>query len=134
MVKMPSEVIELIEKQKIIPVATASSNGVPNVAYIGLLKILDNETILIVDNFFNKTKINLECNPMVSLAVYDITTREAYQVKGKVEIVTSGEVYEDMVQWVHAKNSSLPARAAVLIHVEEIYNSKSGGDAGKRIL
>ncbi|NKQ39282.1 MAG: pyridoxamine 5'-phosphate oxidase, partial [Methanosarcinales archaeon] len=78
MVKMPSEVIELIEKQKIIPIATASSNGVPNVAYIGLLKILDNETILIVDNFFNKTKINLENNPIASLAVYDITTREAY--------------------------------------------------------
>ena len=55
MVKMPTEVREVLQKQKPTPIATASKDGKPNVVYIGYLKILDDEHIMIGDNFFNKT-------------------------------------------------------------------------------
>ncbi|HVO78160.1 MAG TPA: pyridoxamine 5'-phosphate oxidase family protein, partial [Methanomassiliicoccales archaeon] len=63
MVKIPSEVKDVLSKQKPIPFATASKSGVPNVCFVGRLKFADDETVLIVDNFFNKTRANLKENP-----------------------------------------------------------------------
>ncbi|MDO9516766.1 MAG: pyridoxamine 5'-phosphate oxidase family protein [Methanosarcinaceae archaeon] len=134
MVKMSAEVKETIESQNPTPVATVSADGVPNVALVGLLKILDDETILIADNFFNKTEANIKENPKISIVAYDSYAKKAYQVKGSVELVTSGPVYDDMVEWVHSKNANLPAKAAVVMHVEEIFNSMFGKHAGEKIL
>ncbi len=41
---MPTEVREVLQKQKPTPIATASKDGKPNVVYIGYLKILDEST------------------------------------------------------------------------------------------
>ncbi|MFZ2376736.1 MAG: pyridoxamine 5'-phosphate oxidase family protein, partial [Methanothrix sp.] len=60
MVKMPADVKETLEKQKPVPIATASRSGIPNVVFVGLLKIIDDETLMIADNFFYKTAQNLE--------------------------------------------------------------------------
>ena len=83
MVKMPSEVRETLEKQKPVPIATASKAGVPNVVFIGAMKILDDETILIADNFFYKTAANLKENPQVSLLCYSSETKKSFQIKGQ---------------------------------------------------
>ena len=134
MVKMTAEVKETIESQSPTPVATVSADGVPNVALVGFLKILDDETILIADNFFNKTEANVKENPKISIVAHDSNAKKAYQVKGSVEFVTSGPVYDDMVEWVHSKNANMPAKAAVVMHVEEIFNSMPGKHAGEKIL
>jgi len=134
MVKMTAEIKETIENGIPIPVATVSADGVPNVALVGLLKILDDETILISDNYFKKTEANIKANPQIALMAYDSNAKKAYQVKGSVERVTSGSIYDDMVEWVHSKNANLPAKAAVIMHVEEVFNSISGKHAGEKIL
>lgn len=131
---MTAEMKETIEKQNPVPVATASADGVPNVALVGLLKILDDETILLADNFFNKTEANIKENPKIALVVYDNQSKKAYQMKGSLEILTSGTIYDDMVEWVHSRNANLPAKAAVVMHVEEVFNTMSGKHAGEKIL
>ena len=134
MVKMTAEIKETIEKQNPVPVATVSADSVPNVALVGLLKILDDETILIADNYFKKTEANIKENPQIALVAYDSDAKKAYQVKGSVERITSGSIYDDMVEWVHSRNANLPAKAAVVMHVEEVFNSMSGKHAGEKIL
>lgn len=133
MVKMPPDVQETINKQKPIPIATADLDGKPNVVFITFLRIVDDETIHIADNFFNKTRANLSENPQISIVGYDSETNRSFQVKGRVDIVTDGPVYEDVKTWVHAKSKAMPMKAAVVMHVEEIYNALHGADAGKRI-
>jgi predicted pyridoxine 5'-phosphate oxidase superfamily flavin-nucleotide-binding protein len=133
MVKMPPDVQETINKQKPIPIATADSDGKPNVVFVAFLRIVDDETIHIADNFFNKTSANLSENPQISIVGYDSEADRSFQVKGRADIVTDGPVYEDVKAWVHAKNKALPVKAAVVMHVEEIYNALYGPDAGKRI-
>lgn len=133
MVKMPPDVQETINKQKPVPVATADSDGKPNVVFVTFLKIVDDETIYIADNFFNKTRANLKENPQISIVGYDSETKRSFQVKGKIDIMTEGQVYEDVKAWVHAKSKAMPIVAAVVMHVEEIYNAMHGPDAGKRI-
>lgn len=134
MVKMPPDVQETINKQKPIPVATADSDGKPNVVFITFLKVVDDETIYIADNFLNKTRANLDENPRVSIVTYDSENKKSFQVKGRVEIMTDGPVYEEVVAWVHAKSKAMPVKSAVVIRVEEVYNAMHGPDAGRRIV
>jgi len=133
MVKLPPEVKETLSKTKPIPLATASKNSVPNVIFVGLLKIVDDETIMVVDNFFNKTAKNLKENPKASILCYTPDPKKSYQIKGSVTQVTSGKTFEEMQAWVHGLNPKLPAKAAVLIKVEEVYDSLGGPNAGTRI-
>ena len=63
MVKLTAEMKEAFSKMKIFPVATASKDGTPNVIPLGIVELIDDETIWITDNFMNKTLSNLRVNP-----------------------------------------------------------------------
>ncbi|AEH61387.1 pyridoxamine 5'-phosphate oxidase-related FMN-binding protein [Methanosalsum zhilinae DSM 4017] len=134
MVKMPDEVIQTLKKQNPVPVATASQNGIPNVALVGFLKVMNEETIMIADNFFNKTETNLKENPEIAIVAYDGYTKKSYQIKGHTEIKTSGPEYTAMVEWVNSVMPDMPKKAAVIVHVDGVYNSQPGPDAGKKIV
>ena len=54
MAQLPEAVKKAISKQEIFPVATSNQNQIPNVVYIKYLKVIDDETVLIADNFLNK--------------------------------------------------------------------------------
>jgi predicted pyridoxine 5'-phosphate oxidase superfamily flavin-nucleotide-binding protein len=133
MVKMPAEVRETLEKQKPVPIATASKSGVPNVVFIGLLKIIDDETLMIADNFFYKTAANLTENPKVSILCYSSETKKSFQIKGNVILSKEGENFTQMRDWVHGINNKLPAKACVIVKISEIYNAMWGPAAGKQI-
>ncbi len=133
MVKIPQEVKDVLLKQKPIPIATASRSGVPNVIFVGMMKLLDDETILFVDNFFNKTARNLAENPRLCVLCYDPEVKKSYQIKGSVQLVHSGPVFDEMKKWAAERNPKLPARIAIVVEVDSIFNSASGPDAGKQI-
>ena len=133
MMKMPSEVRETLEKQKPIPIATASKSGVPNVVFVGLLKIVDDETLMLADNFFNKTAQNLMENPKIAILCYNSETKKSFQIKGNVTLCKEGENFATMKAWVHGINDKLPAKACVMVKITEIYNAMWGPAAGKQI-
>ena len=131
MVKMPSEVKDVIEKQKPLPIATADKSGIPNVVFVTMWKILDDETILFVDNFLNKTRNNLDANPSMAIVAYDGESKRSYQIKGTIEIETSGDIFNIAKKMADARK--VPGKAAVVFKVEEIYNALYGPRAGERI-
>ncbi len=133
MVKMPAEVRETLEKQKPVPIATASKKGVPNVVFIGLLKIIDDETLMIADNFFYKTAANLMENPKISILCYSSDTKKSFQIKGNVTLCKEGENFDQMREWVLGINDKLPAKGCVMVKITEIYNAMWGPAAGKQI-
>jgi hypothetical protein len=133
MVKMPAEVRETLEKQKPIPIATASKSGVPNVVFVGLLKIVDDETLMLADNFFLKTAQNLMENPKIAILCYNSETKKSFQIKGNVTLCKEGENFATMKAWVHGINDKLPAKACVMVKITEIYNAMWGPGAGKQI-
>ena len=133
MVKMPPDVRETLEKQKPVPIATASKSGVPNVVFVGLLKVIDDENIMIADNFFYKTAQNLAENPKISILCYNGETKKSFQIKGNATVSKEGEHFEQMRSWVHGINNKLPAKSCVMVRVTEIYNAMWGPAAGKQI-
>ena len=133
MVKMPAEVRETLEKQKPIPIATASKSGMPNVVFVGLMKIIDDETLMLADNFFYKTSQNLAENPKISILCYNNETKKSFQIKGNVTVTKEGPDFVAMRAWVHGINNKLPAKSCAVVKITEIYNAMWGPAAGKQI-
>ncbi|MGZ7134858.1 MAG: pyridoxamine 5'-phosphate oxidase family protein [Methanobacterium sp.] len=129
---MTQEMMDAVEKDNVIFLATATKDGVPNVVPIGFARPLDEKTIMIVDNYMNKTRKNLEENPKASLVPRD-ATKCPYQFKGTVEIHTSGKLFDDAEDWATSVMSKLKPKAAVILNVEEIYTVQPGPDAGSRV-
>ncbi len=137
MARMSAKVRALFEAQAVVAFATASVTGVPNVVPIGAKKVLDDETILISDQYFKKTLANLKENPQASLTFWDAKTAESYQIKGTVTIETSGVIFEETTAWVEEisrmRNAPLKSKGAIVLKVREIYSSSPGPGAGTRI-
>jgi predicted pyridoxine 5'-phosphate oxidase superfamily flavin-nucleotide-binding protein len=131
MVKMPPEVRDVVAKQKPLPIATADKKGMPNVVFVTVWKILDDETLLIVDNFFIKTRKNLDTNPNMAIVTYDSENKKSYQLRGTVDIETRGDKYAMAKEMADAKK--LPGKAAIVFHVKEIYDAMAGPNAGKKL-
>lgn len=134
MVKLTEEMKKAFSKVRIFPFATASGNGVPNVIPIGMCQLVDDETIWIVDNYFLKTRQNLEENPKAALLIWGPEVGGCFQIKGDIEIKTQGEDYEKAYSMAKSKGDKFPAKALVVLKITEVYECKSGSDAGKQIL
>jgi hypothetical protein len=132
MVKVTEEIKESLKGTKIAFLATASKDGAPNVVPIGAFKFLDNETLLISDQFFNKTLKNLQENPRISLVWWG--EKGGFQVKADITIHTEGEVFRQNVEWVRGIKETLRPKSAVVGKITDVYLIKSGPDAGKKIL
>jgi len=98
MAKMNQRIKEIFIKQETIVLATATKKGLPNVVPVNAKKILDDETILISDQFFNKTLSNMRDNPHVAITIWD--RLEGYQIKGTVTIEISGKRFEETAKWI----------------------------------
>jgi len=118
MAQLPDAVKKAITKQDVFPVATSNQDCIPNVVYIAYLKVLDNQTVLIADNYLKKTRDNILSNGKIAFAVRD-EEKGSFQIKGTAERLTEGDMFDEVQKWV---KDELPKVAAVVMHVEEIYN------------
>ena len=118
MTALPSTVKDAIAKQEIFPVATSDAQGTPNVIYIKYLKVIDDHTVLIADNYLHKTRDNILANPKLSFVVLD-EDKGSFQIKGAAQRLTDGPMFSEIQKWVPDR---LPREAAVVLTVEQIYN------------
>ena len=135
MAKMNERMQEIFNKQQIIALATTTREGEPNVVPVGAKRIIDEETIIISNQYFKKTLANILENPRVALTFWDGS--EGYQIKGTVKVETSGPIFEETAVWVDlrgkAMNRPLKSKGAVILKIDEIYYVTPGPKAGKRI-
>jgi predicted pyridoxine 5'-phosphate oxidase superfamily flavin-nucleotide-binding protein len=128
---------EIFAKQGVLVMATADLNGIPNAVPIGAVKILDDETILVSDQFFNKTLENLKANPKVAISFWETDKGEGYQIKGDATIHTEGKIYEETAEWIRKYGEEighpLESKGAIVIRITAIYSVTPGPDAGQRL-
>ena len=71
------------------------------------------------DNKFHKTRANILAGTKASL-LYLTKEKKSYQIKGSLEYLTQGEIYEEMKNgWLDKK---YPGNASTVIHIEEVYS------------
>ncbi|HQP24291.1 MAG TPA: pyridoxamine 5'-phosphate oxidase family protein, partial [Smithellaceae bacterium] len=121
-----------LKSTKIAFLSTAAKDGSPNVVPIGAFKFLDDETLLISDQFFNKTLKNLQENPKIALAWWG--NQGGFQIKADITIHTDDEIFRQNVEWVQSIKESLQPKSAIVGKITGVYIVKSGPDAGKKIL
>ena len=126
---------EIFAKQGIFALATADLNGVPNVVPVGAVKILDDETILVSDQYFHKTLNNLRENPNVAFSFWEMG--EGYQIKGNAKIHTEGKIYEETAEWIRKRSEEIgrpiKSKGAIVIKIKAIYSVSPGSKAGEKI-
>jgi predicted pyridoxine 5'-phosphate oxidase superfamily flavin-nucleotide-binding protein len=104
-----------------IVLTTVDHEGTPNAIYATCVSIFSEDTVVVADNFFNKTRANILAGSKASL-LFITKEGKAYQVKGRLEYHTDGPVFDAMKQWNPAK---LPGHAAAALKVEHVF---SGGE------
>lgn len=132
MVKLTAEIRDSLAGTKIAFFATAGKDANPNAVPVGAFKVFDDETIIVSDQFFNKTAKNIKENPKAALTWWG--EKAGFQVKGTVTIHTDGKIFDDDVAWVKGLKPNLNPKAAILMKVTDVYSIKPGADAGKKIL
>ena len=135
MAEMTARMKELFVKVPTAILATATGDGAPNAVPVGAKKIIDDETILISDQFFNKTLANLKANPKVAVSFWE--GYEGYQIKGTATIETSGKRYEETAAWIEDMGNKagmpLKSKGAVIIIIDDIFGLAPGPGAGKKL-
>jgi len=131
--KIPQKIQEIINRDKAFAFGTATLDGVPNINMIAIKKIKNDETILLADNYFNKTFTNLQKNTKGTILTKRTEDKLWYQLKGDCEYINEGPEYEKFKHWAKSIKESFPAKGMVIFKVKEIYNCIPGPDAGKPI-
>lgn len=127
------KVKELFEKQNLAAIGTANTKGIPNVIAVAWKKLLDDDTILIVDNFMKMTKNNILENENICVSFWDAQTMEAYKVKGVANYHTEGQIYNKGKEFIQSKLPDQVPNGVVEVKVREIYDITPGPNAGKKI-
>ena len=68
--KIPDEIKQFFVTIQIMAFSTLDKNGIPNVVPIASKIIVNDDTILVIDTFFKKTKENILQNKSVSIAMW----------------------------------------------------------------
>ncbi|HEY3329800.1 MAG TPA: pyridoxamine 5'-phosphate oxidase family protein [Capsulimonadaceae bacterium] len=132
MAHLPGKVVSLFEGGHIIWVATAAADGTPNIAVKGSGFASDSEHIFFADLFSNKTRANLEQNPIVAIGIYDANI--AVQVKGRATMSASGPLYDRVLAAIRAKAPAVPApKYVVEVAVESVFDMTAGPNAGVKL-
>jgi uncharacterized protein len=121
MTKLPDAVRKAWEdRDGPIILTTVNESGVPNAIYATCVSKFDDDHLVVADNYFSKTKANIQEGSKGSL-LFITKEGKSYQIKGSIDYDTDGAYYQDMKCW----NGERPGHAAAVLCVEEIY---SGSD------
>jgi predicted pyridoxine 5'-phosphate oxidase superfamily flavin-nucleotide-binding protein len=108
--------------------ATADSQGNPNVVPVWSIVPVDQETIAFAELFIKNTKNNLEQNKKVAIAAFK-GPMTGYQVKGTfVGFQTSGPIYENFSKKV-METMKLQIKSVGMIKVDAVYSASPGQDS-----
>lgn len=119
MAKLPEIVSEAWENHEgPVVLTTVSKEGVANSIYATCVGKYDEETLVVADNYFDKTRKNIMAGSK-GVLLYITKDGKAYQIKGTIEYYTEGPVFDNMKTWNPEQH---PGHAAAAVKVEEVYS------------
>ncbi len=115
---IPQEIKKAWENKKgPVVFTTVSADSEPNSIYATCVSLYQENSIIVANNYFDKTIKNIEAGSLGSI-LFITGDDKAYQIKGSIEHVTNGAAYDNMKSW---NPERLPGVGAAIIAIEEIY-------------
>lgn len=105
-------------REPIAVLSTVDPDGTPNVIYVSIVGRYDDSTFFVANNAFHKTQRNILAGSKAAL-LFITKDFKAYQIKGTIELQTSGPVFEEMKRITPEK---YPGSSAAVLHVEAIFS------------
>jgi uncharacterized protein len=115
-------------------IGTASKDGKPNAVPIGFVRIIADDTLMIVDNIMYKTRNNIAENPQVTLTYWSRDDHYGYQLKGIATAETTGKNLDECRKWMVEVGIKTIPKAALILKVEEGYYIGRGKDSSKNLI
>lgn len=111
------------------------ANGEPNVVPVAFKDITPDGKLVVGDVFLETTLKNLAANDgKIAISVYDPQSLEGYQVKGRAEYVTEGEVVSTFKAMVDKMfDGAATAKGALVITPEKVIVTTPGADNKKEM-
>jgi uncharacterized protein len=134
MTQLSPEMIEAFKATRYFPFATASRDGDPNVAPMGSVFLIDPETIWIGNQYMKATIKNVRENPRATLLVWGAGIPGCLKIKGNITVADAGPDYEKMKEMVKARKPDLQCKALLIMKVTEVFDCRSGKEAGKKLV
>jgi len=99
MIKIPEEIIDFFESEKIVIVATTDNKCKVNLSVKGLASIDPDGKIYIIDLYHGKTWENLGLNSSITIAAVNEEKFKGWQLKGLAKEYDSQKSEEIMKNW-----------------------------------
>ena len=105
------------ERDGPIVLSTVDKDGKPNAIYATCVSKFNEEILIVADNYFSKTRENILSGCQGSI-LFITKDRQSFQIKGRLEYLKEGTIFEDMKKWNPKMH---PGHAAAVLNVEEVY-------------
>lgn len=111
------------------------ANGEPNVVPVAFKDVTPDGKLVVGDVFLETTLKNIAANDgKIAISVYDPQSLEGYQVKGRAEYVTEGEVVSTFKAMVEKMfNGAATAKGTLVITPEKIIVTTPGAGNKKEL-
>lgn len=131
---MLNENVKKVLESSMWDLATCS-NGEPNVVPVAFKFVTDDGKLAVGDVFLDTTLKNINANGgKIAISVYNAETLEGYQIKGKAEYLTNGEMVDTFKAMVEKMFSgAATAKGALVITPEKVIVTTHGVDNKREI-
>jgi predicted pyridoxine 5'-phosphate oxidase superfamily flavin-nucleotide-binding protein len=117
---LTDEMQRLVRRIRLGYVATVCPDGTPNLSPKGTTTVWDDDHLVFADLRSPNTVANLRHNPMVEINVVDPILRKGYRFKGRAQVLTEGDLYEQIMAFYEERGSPRERiRSVVLVTVEQ---------------
>ncbi len=133
MAKVPERARSLMSHGRVMALATATSDGDPNVVPMQQCWWYDEDTMVIGDFFMRRTRENVQQNGRASFTAWSDEPTRGYKFTGAAEYCTDGPEYDFANNEMHKRLPDKNFKGVVVVRVEKVFDIKSGPDAGIEI-
>lgn len=119
-IRITFEIKEIIEENP-VAIATITPQNSPNVIGVAFVKVINNNQLLVTDNFMSQTIKDIKNNPKVVVIGWN-KEMTGYKLLGKTKYFNSGKWVEKVK--LMPENKGMPAKGAILITINRIIKSQ----------
>ena len=131
---MLNENVVKLLKASMWDLATCSDRE-PNVVPVAFKDVTEDGKLVVGDVFLEATLKNIQANDgKIAISAYDAQNLEGYQIKGRAEYVTEGEIVDTFKAMVEKMfNGAATAKGALIITPEKVIVTTPGAN-NKKVL
>jgi uncharacterized protein len=118
--RLDDDMRRVVREQSLGFVATVCPDGTPNLSPKGTTIVWGDEHLVFLHLHSPGTIANLATNPSIEINVVDPIVRKGYRFKGHAEVVTTGELHDEILEYYRRERGTDIERvhAVVVVRVD----------------